>query len=643
MEQPAVKPDGAEVAQPNGAEGEFFYPPPEITHSAHVKEYEKLYRQSLKDPQAFWAERAVELEWFEKWDKVLDDSNPPFYKWCVGGKTNIVHNALDRHVRTFRKNKLALIWEGEPGDVRTYSYFALNREVCKFANVLRSMGVKKGDIVTIYMPRIPEQVIAMLSCAKVGAVHSVVYGGFSVEALAERIEDAQSRVLITADGGWLRGKIVPLKSIADEAIARQPTIESAIVVKRTGQDIYMEPGRDYWYHDLMTLPISNPMCYTEPMDAEDPLFVLYTSGTTGRPKGVLHTHGGYMTFTYTTLKYVFDIKDEDRWWCSADPGWVTGHSYIVYGPLLTGATSFIYEGAPTHPYPNRWWQMVEKYGITILYTAPTAIRGLMRFGDAWAKRHDLSSLRLLGSVGEPINPEAWKWYYKVVGRERCPIMDTWWQTETGGFMITPMPITPLKPGSATRPFFGIEVDVVDEHGKPVPNGEEGYLVVKKPWPGMLRTVYKDEDRYVSQYWSKFKTMYQTGDSARKDQDGYIWVIGRMDDVIKVSGYRLGTAEVESALVSHPAVAEAAAIGLPHEVKGNAIHAYVMLRSGYEKSDKLAEDLRAHVAHEMGPIARPEDITFVDGLPKTRSGKIMRRLLRARALGQPEGDTTTLEE
>jgi len=624
-------------------DGELYRPPAEILENANVKEYERLYEQSIKDPERFWGERARELEWFRPWDSVLDRDKAPFFKWFVGGKTNIVHNAIDRHLKTYKKNKLALIWVAETGEERTYSYFSLNRVVCQFANVLKSMGVRKGDIVTIYLPRVPEQVITMLACAKIGAAHSVVYGGFSVESLAARIEDAQSRVLITADGGFLRGKIVELKAIANEAMARQPTVETCIVVKRTGQDVPMEAGRDYWYQDLMGLPVASPVCPTEQLDAEDMLFILYTSGTTGRPKGVVHTHGGYMVHTYTTLKYVFDLKDDDRWWCAADPGWVTGHSYIVYAPLLLGATSFMYEGAPTYPYPNRWWQMVERYGITVFYTAPTAIRGLMRFGDAWPARHDLSSLRLLGTVGEPINPEAWKWYHTVIGKGRCPIMDTWWQTETGGFMITPVPITPLKPGSATRPFFGIEADVVDESGKPVPENEEGYLVLKTPWPGMLRTIYKDPDRYVEQYWGKFKTMYQTGDSARKDEDGYFWVIGRMDDVIKVSGYRLGTAEVESALVSHPSVSEAAAIGLPHELKGNAIHAYVILKAGAQGSEKLAEALRDHVGHEIGPIAKPETITFVDVLPKTRSGKIMRRLLKARALGLPEGDVSTLDD
>jgi acetyl-CoA synthetase len=624
-------------------EGEVYFPSEEVVKNANVQDYDAWYKQSIEDPEGFWADRANELEWYKKWDKVLDDSNAPFYKWFVGAKTNIVHNAIDRHLTNANRNKLALIWEGEPGDRRAYSYHALNREVGKMANILKSMGVQKGDIVTIYMPRIPEQVFAMLACAKIGAAHSVVYGGFSVDALASRIEDANSRVLITADGAWLRGSIVKLKDISDQAMARQPSIEHCIVVKRTGNEIYMEQGRDFWYHDLLELPIASPHCETEEMDAEDMLFILYTSGTTGRPKGILHTHGGYQVYTHTTLTSVFDIKPDDRWWCAADPGWITGHSYIVYSPLIAGATSFMYEGAPTHPYPNRWWKMVERYGITILYTAPTAIRGLMRFGDQWPKRYDLSSLRLLGSVGEPINPEAWKWYYEVIGNSECPIMDTWWQTETGGFVITPLPITPLKPGSGTKPFFGHEADVVDDDGNPVAAGEEGFLVLKRPWPSMLRTIYGDDERYVEQYWSKYGNMYQTGDSARKDKDGYIWIIGRMDDVLKVSGYRLGTAEVESALVSHQTVSEAAVIGLPHEVKGNAVHAYVILNAGQSGSDELASNLRAHVGKELGPIAKPETVTFVDSLPKTRSGKIMRRLLKAQALGEEVGDTSTLAD
>jgi acetyl-CoA synthetase len=630
-------------SQPTNSE--FYHPSKEIVEAANIKEYDKLYKRSIKDREGFWAEEAGKLEWFKKWDKVLDASKKPFFKWFVGGKTNIVHNAIDRHLKTWHKNKLAIIWEGEPGDVRTFSYHALNREVCKFANVLKSMGVRKGDIVTIYMPQIPELPIAMLACAKIGAAHSVVYGGFSVEALAERIQDAQSRVLVTADGGWRRGKVTDLKGIANEAIKRSPTIEVCITVKRTGQEVYMENDRDFWYHDLMSLPIANPKCDTEQMDAEDMLFILYTSGTTGRPKGVLHTHGGYSVYTSTTHRYVFDIKEEDRWWCAADPGWITGHSYIVYGPLINGATLMMYEGAPNHPYPNRWWQMVEKYGITILYTSPTAIRGLMRYGDAWPRRHDLSCLRLLGSVGEPINPEAWRWYHRVVGQERCPIMDTWWQTETGGFMITPLPITPLKPGSATKPFFGNEVAVVDDNGKEVKAGEEGKLVIKAPWPGMARTIYGDPDRYKEIYWKEFEKQgwYKAGDSARIDKDGYVWIIGRIDDVIKVSGYRLGTAEVESALVSHPSVSEAATIALPHDLKGNAIHAFVILKAGLAGSKELEDALKEHVSHEIGPIARPEDIKFVDALPKTRSGKIMRRVLKARAMGVPEGDLSTLEE
>ena len=627
---------------------DIYQPSPEVIAAANVKSYEELTRKADEDLAGFWAEQAKEFVWFKEWDQVLDESDKPFYRWFVGGKTNIVYNCLDRHIGTWRRNKLALIWEGEDGEVRTFSYHALNREVCKYANVLRSMGVRKGDRVTIYMGRIPELPIAMLACAKLGAVHSVVYGGFSVEALHGRIEDSQSNVLITCDGAFLRGNIVELKEIVDEALRRSPTVEHVIVHKRTGQQVSMEAGRDYWYHDLVSLPIARTMAGinrsdTEEMDAEDPLFLLYTSGTTGKPKAILHTHGGYMVGTATTLKWVFDIKEEDRWWCAADPGWITGHSYIVYGPLLLGATSFMYEGAPTHPYPNRWWSMVEKYGITILYTAPTAIRGLMRFGEAWPNRHDLSSLRLLGTVGEPINPEAWRWYHRVIGGERCPIMDTWWQTETGTFMITPLPVVDLKPGSATRPFPGVWADVYDDEGQPVPPGEQGYLVLKRPWPAMLRTIYNDPDLYVEQYWSKFPGLYFTGDSARKDQDGYFWIIGRVDDVIKVSGYRLGSAEVESALVSHPAVAEAAAIGLPHEVKGNAIYTYVILKLGYEPSDALSEELKIHVGHEMGPIAKPEEIEFVDSLPKTRSGKIMRRVLKARALGVPEGDLTTLEE
>ncbi len=627
---------------------EIFQPSREFLQNITIKNSDELIKKANQDLVGFWEEQARQFEWFGPWDKVLDDSGKPFYKWFVGARTNIAYNCLDRHVNTWRRNKLALIWEGEKGESRTFSYHALNREVCMFANVLRSMGVKKGDRVTIYMGRIPELPIAMLSCAKIGAVHSVVYGGFSVEALHGRIDDSQSNVVITCDGGYMNGKIVELKKIVDEALKRSATVEHVIVVKRTGQEVVMESGRDYWYHDLMGLPVAKTAagqsrCETEVMDAEDPLFMLYTSGTTGKPKAIQHTHGGYMVGVATTLKMVFDLKEEDRYWCTADPGWVTGHSYIVYGPLLLGATSFMYEGAPSYPYPNRWWSLIEKYGINVLYTAPTAIRGLMRFGEAWPNRHDLSSLRLLGTVGEPINPEAWRWYYEVIGKSRCPIMDTWWQTETGMFMITPLPTYGLKPGSATRPFPGVEADIYDENGKPVAVGEEGYLVLKRPWPAMLRTIYKDPDRYIAQYWSKFPGVYFTGDSARRDADGYFWIIGRVDDVIKVSGYRLGTAEIESALVSHPAVAEAAAIGLPHEIKGNAIHAYVILRAGNEPSDSLIEELKNHVGHEMGVIAKPEKITIVAQLPKTRSGKIMRRVLKARALGMPEGDLTTLEE
>lgn len=623
---------------------ELYRPSEETIAQAHIKDWNEVAAKADRDFVGFWEERARELlEWQEPWTKVLDDSAKPFFRWFVDAKTNIVHNAIDRHLKGAYRNKLALIWEGEGGENRTFSYHSLNREVSKFASVLKSLGVRKGDRVTIYMGRVPELPIAMLAVAKIGAVHSVVYGGFSTEALHGRIDDSNSRVLVTCDGAFLNGKIVELKRIADEALKRSGAVEHVVVVKRTGQEVLMEQGRDMWYHDLMGLPIADPKCPTEIVDAEDPLYMLYTSGTTGKPKAIVHTHGGYQVGVATTLKYVFDLKDEDRWWCAADPGWVTGHSYIVYGPLLLGATSFMYEGAPTFPYPDRWWQLIEKYGINVFYTAPTAIRGLMRWGEAWPNRRDLSSLRLLGSVGEPINPEAWRWYYRVIGKERCPIMDTWWQTETGSFMITPIPALALKPGSGTKPFFGVEADIYDDEGRPVKDGEEGFLVLKRPWPAMLRTIYNDPDRYVEQYWSKYPGVYLTGDSAKRDKDGYYWIIGRVDDVIKVSGYRLGTAEIESALVSHPAVAEAAVIGLSHEIKGTAIHAYVLLKHDAVASPALEEELKQHVGREMGPIAKPEEVRFVDQLPKTRSGKIMRRVLKARAQGLPEGDISTLEE
>ncbi|HBG74827.1 MAG: acetate--CoA ligase [Chloroflexi bacterium GWB2_49_20] len=625
-------------------EGEVFYPSQSVIDQAIVKDWDSLALKASQDLAGFWEEQAEELDWFQKWETVLDDSNKPFYKWFSGARVNIVHNCIDRHLKTFRKNKLALIWESEDGKLeRTFSYFSINREVSRMANIIKAMGVVKGDRVTIYMGRIPEIVFAMLACAKIGAIHSVVFGGFSMDALQGRIEDSQSKLIITCDGSYQNGKVVELKRIVDEAMKGCPSAENVIVVRRVGQDVPMEAGRDHWYHDLCSLPIANGKCPTEAMDSEDPLFILYTSGSTGKPKAILHTHGGYMVGTYTTLKYVFDLKDDDRWWCAADPGWITGHSYIVYGPMLNGATTFLFEGGPTYPYPNRWWQCIERYGISVFYTAPTAIRGLMRFGEAWPNKHDLSSLRLLGSVGEPINPEAWRWYYRVIGKDHCPIMDTWWQTETGMFMITPTPTVPLKPGSGTRPFFGQEAEILNDEGEQVADGEEGYLVLLNPWPAMLRGIYGDPDRYVKQYWSKYPGKYMTGDSAKRDKDGYFWIIGRVDDVIKVSGHRLGTAEVESALVSHEAVAEAAAIGLPHEIKGQAIHVFCLLRKGFSPSAELAETLRQHVATHMGPIARPEEVTFVDKLPKTRSGKIMRRVLKARAQGLPEGDISTLEE
>lgn len=623
---------------------DVYYPDPEAAARSWVPDPEALYASAAADPLAFWADRASELDWYQPWERVLDDSHPPFYKWFTGASTNIVANAVDRHLRGAHRNKLALIWVSEDGkESATFSYFSLNREVTRMANILKAMGVRRGDTVTIYLPRIPEVIFAMLACAKIGAIHSVIFAGFSSDALRDRIDDSQSKLVITADGSFINGTVFPLKGLVDEAIRFSPSVENVLVVRRTRSEVVMDPLRDHWYHDMCALPIAKGACPTEQMDAEDPLFILYTSGSTGKPKAVLHTHGGYMVGTYTTLKYAFDIHDEDRWWCTADPGWITGHSYLVYGPLLCGATSFMFEGGPTYPYPNRWWHLIEHYGINVFYTAPTAVRALMRFGEAWPNRHDLSSLRLLGSVGEPINPEAWTWFHRVIGKGNCPIIDTWWQTETGMFQICPVPALPLKPGSAGRPFFGQEAEIVDEAGRPLPDGEQGFLVLKNPWPAMLRTLYKDDQRYVDTYWSKFPGRYLAGDSAKRDADGDFWVIGRTDDVIMVSGHRLGTAEVESALISHPAVAESAAIGLPHEVKGQSIHASIVLRPGWAGDEMLAEEIRKHVSVHLSPIAKPEAIVFVESLPKTRSGKILRRVLRARALGEDEGDLTTMED
>ena len=603
--------------------------------------YEELVEAAKKNPKAFWKDIARELEWFEGFSDILQDDGV-FRKWFIGGKCNIVANALDRHAKTWRKNKLALIWEGEIGDVRMFDYHALNKEVSKFATVLKSVGINKGDRVTIYLPRIPEQVMAMLACAKIGAIHSVVYGGFSIDALKDRILAAESRVLITADGGYVNGKAVKLKEIAAEAIRRVPSVESVIVVKRTGEPVIMEPGKDYWYHDLMSLRLAN-LASTEPMDAEDPLFILYTSGTTGKPKGIMHVHGGYMVGTYCSFKWVFDIQDKDRYFCTADPGWITGHSYLVYGPLINGTTVIMYEGGPSTPYPDRWWEIIGKYEVSVFYTTPTAIRSLMRFGDAWPKRHDLSSLRLLGTVGEPINPTAWKWYHRIIGNSQCPIMDTWWQTETGMMVISSFPETPLKPGSCGRPLPGIKVDILNDDGKPVQQNKPGHLTILNAFPSLARTIYKEPEEYKKTYFEKFPGIYLTGDFAKKDDDGYFWILGRSDDIIKVSGYRLGTAEVESGLNAHPLVVESAVIGIPHEIKGNVIKALVVLKPGVEASTKLEEELKAYVSKEIGPIAKPSDIVFVESLPKTRSGKIIRRMLKAQETGLEIGDTSTLLE
>ncbi|HLG21564.1 MAG TPA: acetate--CoA ligase [Candidatus Manganitrophaceae bacterium] len=626
-------------------ERRLFKPKKEFSRQAHIKslkEVQRLRKKAEKDPEAFWAGLAKELVWFKPWKKTLD-WKPPFAKWFVGGKINVSFNCLDRHLDGWRKNKAAIIWEGEPGDSRTLTYQDLHREVCKFANVLKGSGVSKGDRVAIYMPMIPELPIAMLACARIGATHSIIFGGFSSAALRDRINDAQAKWVVTADGGYRKGEVVTLKDKVDEALKESPGVEKVVVVRRTGIPIQMQAGRDFWWHDLMKT--ASDRCKAEPLDAEHPLFILYTSGTTGKPKGVVHTTAGYLLGTTVTARWVFDLKENDTYWCTADIGWVTGHSYVIYGILSNGATSVMYEGAPTYPQPDRLWEIVDKYRVNIFYTAPTAIRALIKMGEAWPKRHDLSSLRLLGTVGEPINPEAWMWYHREIGKGKCPIVDTWWQTETGAIMITPLPgAVPTKPGSATLPFPGIVVDVVGKEGRPVPPNAGGYLVIKRPWPSMLRTVWGDPERYKEQYWNEIPGVYFTGDGARRDKDGYFWVMGRVDDVMNVAGHRLGTMEIESALVSHPTVAEAAVVGRPDDVKGTAIAAFVTLELGNTPSESLKKALRAHVVKEIGAIARPDDIRFAENLPKTRSGKIMRRLLRDIAAGRETvGDTTTLED
>ncbi|MDR7568431.1 MAG: acetate--CoA ligase [Armatimonadota bacterium] len=618
-----------------------FPPPPEFAARANVND-PRIYEEAERDPEAFWARYAEqELRWFRRWDRILE-WNAPWAKWFVGGRLNVCDNCVDRHVEGARRTKAALVWEGEPGDSRVLTYQDLHREVQRFANVLKELGVHRGDRVTIYLGMVPELPIAMLACARIGAVHSVVFGGFSADALADRIQDAQAKVLITQDGAWRRGQVIPLKQYADQALESCPSVEKVVVLRRAGGEASMRPGRDFWWHELVER--AEPTCPVEPLDSEHPLFILYTSGTTGKPKGVLHTTGGYLLGVHLTTKWVFDLKEEDYYWCTADIGWVTGHSYIVYGPLSNGATSVMYEGAPDWPDRDRYWRIVEKYRISILYTSPTFIRTAMKWGPEYPKRCDLSSLRLLGTVGEPINPEAWMWYHEHIGGGRCPIVDTWWQTETGMILITPLPgITTTKPGSATCPFPGIAADIVDERGNSLPPNAGGYLVLTRPWPAMLRTFWGDPERYVQTYWSRFPGRYFTGDGARRDEDGYYWIQGRVDDVVNVAGHRLSNIEIESVLVSHPAVAEAATIGRSHSEKGQAIAAFAVLRSGYEPSEALRQELREWVAQKIGPIARPDDVFFCADLPKTRSAKIMRRLLRDIAEGRALGDTTTLTD
>ena len=623
---------------------ELIWPSPEFMASARTKpeDYQKLYQQSLSDPESFWANAASELFWYEPWQQVLH-WEPPHARWFSGGKTNLSYNALDRHLGTPRQNKAALIFEGEPGDTQTLTYAQLKRAVARTAALLQDLGVAKGDRVCLYLPMIPEAAIFMLACARIGAIHSVVFAGFSAAALAERINHAESKILVTADGGYRKGKVTPLKANADQALSECPEVTQVIVVRRTHEPVKMQPGRDHYYDELMAQVTREAQAVA--MEAEEPLFILYTSGSTGKPKGVLHTTGGYMTYAHLTFQKIFEPRENDVFFCTADVGWITGHTYVVYGPLLAGATVLMYEGLPTHPDPGRIWHMIENHQVSILYTAPTSIRAFMKAGDTYPNQSDLSSLRLLGSVGEPINPEAWKWYYRVIGKERCPIVDTWWQTETGGAMITTLPgAHPMLPGYAGKPFFGVVPEIVDSEGQPVQVGETGTLLLTRPWPGMLRTLWRDEERYVASYWSTFPGKYLAGDGARHDQEGNYQIIGRIDDVLNVSGHRIGTAEIESALVSHPAVAEAAVVGRPDPEKGEAIVAFVTLKDSHTPSETLSSELKAQVTRTIGAIARPDQIQFTETMPKTRSGKIMRRFLRQIASGQEtQGDTSTLED